>query len=264
MRILALALLVRAALHQCPRNVSTLITTLSSHIFSTVPSSTFPTAGSSSISPIPLPNNLRRTLTNARGKSNLSTPDPTREVLNCLRVLGRVLPVVYEAETENVKDQDYRDVDGDPPFGQDQEAGEGEVDDGRLKDHFAWHVLWKRPLGPRNLDSQTDLDCPSGREGELADGDRARDASMSTPSDPLTQAAEQSERRRDKNDRDVNEEEEGDRQPSLTDKLFGVTVDLLFCAGFTIPESMKGADGRGDKINVGIPLFRIAVLRLQS
>lgn len=218
-----------------------------------VPSSSFPTPPASSS--IPLPTNLRRTFTNARGGSNLSSPNPTREVLNCLRVLGRVLPIVYEAETENAKDQDYRDVDGDPIYGQDQvydheqgstdrarEGGEPRVDDRRLKEHFAWHVLWKRPLAPSSPDRARQEDAQGSGKG-----DQARDASMGG-SDPLTRAAEQAQKRANA---DVDDEEEVDRLPSLTDKLFGVTVDLLFCAGFTIPENMKGADGQGDKINVG-------------
>jgi hypothetical protein len=193
-------------------------------------------------------------LTNARGGSNLSTPNPTREVLNCLRVLGRILPVVYEGETENAKDQDYRDVDGDPPFGQDQSQdqegqeseggmGFGGVDDRRVREHFAWHVLWKRPLAPRNPDP----DHLQGQDGLNSGRPEGRDASISTPSDPLRQAADQAEKRNSRGE----EKEEEERLPSLTDKLFGVTVDLLFCAGFTIPESMKGVDGQGDKINVG-------------
>lgn len=45
--------------------------------------------------------------------------------------------------------------------------------------------------------------------------------------------------------------QEGDTIPCLVDRLFSCTIDLLFCAGFTVPESVRGQDGTGEKINVG-------------
>lgn len=39
-----------------------------------------------------------------------------------------------------------------------------------------------------------------------------------------------------------------DSAASLMEKLFNCTIDLLFCAGFTVPESAKGQSN--DKINV--------------
>jgi hypothetical protein len=51
-------------------------------------------------------------------------------------------------------------------------------------------------------------------------------------------------------------EEKEDKEetiPCLIDRLFSCTIDLLFCAGFTVPESVKGLDG--DKINVSIFLL---------
>jgi hypothetical protein len=48
-------------------------------------------------------------------------------------------------------------------------------------------------------------------------------------------------------------EEKEDKEetiPCLIDRLFSCTIDLLFCAGFTVPESVKGLDG--DKINVSL------------
>jgi hypothetical protein len=43
---------------------------------------------------------------------------------------------------------------------------------------------------------------------------------------------------------------EDDSLPCLIDRLFSCTIDLLFCAGFTVPESVKGQSMDGDKINV--------------
>jgi hypothetical protein len=55
------------------------------------------------------------------------------------------------------------------------------------------------------------------------------------------------------NDNTQEFEEKEDKEetiPCLIDRLFSCTIDLLFCAGFTVPESVKGLDG--DKINVSI------------
>jgi hypothetical protein len=147
-----------------------------------------------------------------------------------LRVLGKVLPVIYEAEMENVTDQDYRDVDQD-------DEGSQDINDRKLKEHFAWHVLWKRPLAHRRARE-------FGSDGYAVDPSSGRGTGEPFM-DPLFEAAEQAE----KKDDGLQEEE---RLPSLTDKLFGVTVDLLFCAGFTIPEILKGPDKADDKINVRI------------
>ena len=46
------------------------------------------------------------------------------------------------------------------------------------------------------------------------------------------------------------EEDKEETIPCLIDRLFSCTIDLLFCAGFTVPESVKGLDG--DKINVSL------------
>jgi hypothetical protein len=54
------------------------------------------------------------------------------------------------------------------------------------------------------------------------------------------------------NDTSEPEEKEDKEEtiPCLIDRLFSCTIDLLFCAGFTVPESVKGLDG--DKINVSL------------
>lgn len=127
--------------------------------------------------------------------------DPTREALNCVRVLGRVLVVVYE------QDQDEEMVDE----GQGTSSGTAEPTDAQLRDHFAWNTLWKRRLAPREQSAST--------------SDRAQGDST--------------------NERDTAES----RASSLAERLFNCTIDLLFCAGFTVPESVKGQSD--DKINVG-------------
>lgn len=47
---------------------------------------------------------------------------------------------------------------------------------------------------------------------------------------------------------DENSSAAEDRAASLMQKLFNCTIDLLFCAGFTVPESARGQSN--DKINV--------------
>jgi hypothetical protein len=50
-----------------------------------------------------------------------------------------------------------------------------------------------------------------------------------------------------------NQEEAEESISCLIDRLFSCTIDLLFCAGFTVPESVRGVDG--DKINVSLSFF---------
>ncbi|KDQ20543.1 hypothetical protein BOTBODRAFT_26557 [Botryobasidium botryosum FD-172 SS1] len=78
---------VRRALTAAPENVATLVRALSRRLFNLVSDHTFPSPAQSTMS----------TLTTAWGSSERDT---TKEVLNCLRVLGRVLPVLFEGEAE--------------------------------------------------------------------------------------------------------------------------------------------------------------------
>lgn len=120
--------------------------------------------------------------------------DPTREALNCVRVLGRVLVVVYENDTEDGPDEAQGERD----------ETEGPTD-AQLREHFAWYALWKR--------------SPGGTQGQ------------GVPSDGVNDGTDT-------------------RLTSLADNLFHCTIDLLFCAGFTVPESVRGQSK--DKINVSV------------
>ena len=79
-------------------------------------------------------------------------------------------------------DQDYRDVDADD--------FEGDPGDQRLKEHLAWHVLWKRPLAPLSQGRE--------REGFGSDGYAERPSPNGSKAkeglDPLTEAARQAEK----------------------------------------------------------------------
>lgn len=193
---------IRHALHTNPANVATLVHHLSHHLFTLVPSPLFP------------------------HPPTATAQDLTKEALNCLRVLGRVLSVVYEAEGE----------------------GDGES--------FAAQYLWNRqkapPVSPAPPadhftieDSDEDGDNEQNDGPELDTGARAFRAtieSSSSPSapisDPLTQPG--SGERRDSG--------EDEYLPSLAERLFSCTIDLLFCAGFTLPQTVS--EDQNDKINV--------------
>lgn len=86
-------------LNEAPENLVTLIKVVSSRLFLLIDDHTFPAAAPSSFSPVA---NIAATWASVAGSQQR---DATKELLNCLRVLGRILPVVFEAETpfeENV------------------------------------------------------------------------------------------------------------------------------------------------------------------
>lgn len=75
-------------------------------------------------------------------------------------------------------------------------------------------------------------------------GNPPKSNSKETPAeiqDPLQSASNDTQGPEEK-------EEKEETIRCLIDRLFSCTIDLLFCAGFTVPESVKGLDG--DKINV--------------
>lgn len=196
---------IRHALHANPANVATLVHHVAHHLFTLVPSPLFPHPPSATA---------------------VAAQDLTKEALNCLRVLGRVLSVVYEAE--------------------------GEVRDGGAES-FAAQYLWNRQEAPPAehftiQDSDSDDGDDARHEPELDTGARAFRATIGHPpspphpqpiSDPLTQPHESGDHR----------DSGGDGyMPSLAERLFSCTIDLLFCAGFTLPQTVS--EDENDKINV--------------
>ncbi|KAH9946300.1 high-temperature-induced dauer-formation protein-domain-containing protein [Epithele typhae] len=84
---------VRRALLEAPENVATLVRVISARLFNLVSDHTFPAP------PATLAATLIRTgsgITGAAGERNA-----TKEALNCLRILQRVLPVIFELESES-------------------------------------------------------------------------------------------------------------------------------------------------------------------
>jgi hypothetical protein len=221
--------------------LANLLSNLSHHLFTLLPSPLFP-GGSSSASP----------------------QDPTRELLNCLRVLGRIIVVIYESEAD-ARDKHIW-----------------------LEETFAWKWLWRRmkigEVKERSYEMGEELEGDElGAEGNgvdesgqftIADEDDESDEEQDGDGDegakafkavvgnpPRSTSAEangiQDPLQAKPDNNDVNENgnnEEGaqdDTIPCLIDRLFSCTIDLLFCAGFTVPESVKGQSIDGDKINVG-------------
>ena len=84
---------VRRGLLEAPENIATLIRVLTSRLFNLVSDHTFPSPTNASV--VAYASSFIRTST---GTTERST---TKEVLNCVRVLQRVLPVVFEADGES-------------------------------------------------------------------------------------------------------------------------------------------------------------------
>ncbi|KAK0459482.1 high-temperature-induced dauer-formation protein-domain-containing protein [Desarmillaria tabescens] len=82
---------IRRALLDAPENIATLIRVITSRLFNLVSDHTFPSASNTSVTA------LASSFIKAAGSADRNT---TKEVLNCLRVLQRVLPVVFEVDGE--------------------------------------------------------------------------------------------------------------------------------------------------------------------
>ncbi|WVR07282.1 hypothetical protein IAU60_004323 [Kwoniella sp. DSM 27419] len=225
---------VRQALASNPLNLSNLILTLAHHLFTLLPSPDFPHG------------------------SSASSQDLSKEALNCLRVLGRILVVIYEAESDARERRDLGAV---------------------VEETFAAKYLWSRQkVDPQSAGMPTEVNGQDGEvdqqftiedsdsdkeadEDEVDEGVRAFKATVGKPpaastpilekqenvsEDPLSKHAEAAEQTGSTYGEDAEEEEE--LMPCLVDRLFSCTIDLLFCAGFTLPDNVKDPS-LGEKIN---------------
>lgn len=86
---------VRRALHDAPENVAMLIRVITSRLFTLISDHTFPTPPNVSVTSL-----ATSFIKSSTGSFERNT---TKEVLNCLRVLQRVLPVVFELESETTR-----------------------------------------------------------------------------------------------------------------------------------------------------------------
>ncbi|KAJ6547333.1 high-temperature-induced dauer-formation protein-domain-containing protein [Mycena capillaripes] len=83
---------IRRALLEAPENIATLIRVVTSRLFNLISDHTFPSSTNASVAAF-----ASSFIQAGTGSSERST---TKEVLNCLRILQRVLPVVFEVEGE--------------------------------------------------------------------------------------------------------------------------------------------------------------------
>jgi hypothetical protein len=86
---------VRRALLEAPENVATLIRVITSRLFNLVSDHTFPSPQSTNT--VASVANFATTFVKTGGTTERNT---TKEVLNCIRVLTRVLPVLFEIDSE--------------------------------------------------------------------------------------------------------------------------------------------------------------------
>ncbi|KDR73482.1 hypothetical protein GALMADRAFT_227930 [Galerina marginata CBS 339.88] len=84
---------IRRALTDAPENVATLIQVVASRLFNSISDHTFPSSPTGSVAA------YASSLIKSAGVTQ--EKNATKEVLNCLRVLQRVLPVVFEVEGES-------------------------------------------------------------------------------------------------------------------------------------------------------------------
>lgn len=104
-------------------------------------------------------------------------------------------------------------------------------------------------------DDSDDEDEAADISGGGDEGARAFKAVVGNPPKSMSKTSEETEVQdplQSSNTASDPNQEQGEKEeetiPCLIDRLFSCTIDLLFCAGFTVPESVKGLDG--DKINV--------------
>ncbi|KAJ7581051.1 high-temperature-induced dauer-formation protein-domain-containing protein [Mycena floridula] len=84
---------IRRALLDAPENIATLIRVVTARLFNLISDHTFPSASTASVTAF-----ASSLMKSSTGSAERST---TKEVLNCLRILQRVLPVVFEVEGES-------------------------------------------------------------------------------------------------------------------------------------------------------------------
>jgi hypothetical protein len=81
---------IRKAMQDVPENIATLIRVMCTRLFELSVSPSFPSSSGPSVA----------AFASSFIKTSLGTPrNATKEVLNCIRILQRVLPVVFEAES---------------------------------------------------------------------------------------------------------------------------------------------------------------------
>jgi len=126
--------------------------------------------------------------------------------------------------------------------------GDGRLSEGKEESQFTIADEEDDDEGDVGVDGEARaFKATVGHPAATVNGDGASHRAQQAPIvDPLSQPTSNTE--------EVENEEKEEREetiPCLVDRLFSCTIDLLFCAGFTVPDNVRGQDGLGEKINVG-------------
>ncbi|KAI9064204.1 hypothetical protein FKP32DRAFT_1757516 [Trametes sanguinea] len=192
---------VRRALYEAPENVATLIRVITSRLFNLVSDHTFPTPPSSSVSSIA--SSIIRTGTGGSGERNT-----TKEVLNCIRVLQRVLPAVFEIESEPSR--------------------------------FELEVLWKRV----EVRAQAQTAASGSAAGGVVEQTSAEPQFVIQDEDESDEdedghRAPKPPPRQQESAKAKEPEKPKETLPSIAERLFSCLIDLMFCCGFTLPTKIQ-------------------------
>jgi len=166
---------------------SRLFNLVSDHTFPSAPTSYVPSFASSLI------------------KGGATERNATKEVLNCLRVLQRVLPVVFELESE-------------PSV-------------------FEREVLWKRDV--------VVVVVPAAEAEEQGGGQDHRERTEQTPQFVIEDDEDENDAESATPSVAASSPQIPSKQPnttalpSIAERLFSCLVDLLFCCGFTLPAKLQ-------------------------
>jgi hypothetical protein len=196
---------VRRALVEAPENVATLVRVITSRLFNLVSDHTFPSAPTTKYAVTSFASSLIK----GGGGGASAERNATKEVLNCLRVLQRVLPVIFELESEpSVFEREVlwkRDVV--------VVSGEGEGED--------------EGAGGQSHREQMEQTTQFVIEDEEDDEDDAESGGASAPASAVGPSPQ------------IPPKQTTTTLPSIAERLFSCLVDLLFCCGFTIPAKLQ-------------------------
>lgn len=169
---------------------------ITARLFNLVSDHTFPASPASVSS---FASSLMRSGTGAAQERNT-----TKEVLNCIRILQRVLPAVFEIESEPSR--------------------------------FELEVLWKRlpvredasgvgPEGGAAVDEASAQAQFVIEDEDESDEEAEGGAPKSAPRQQAQKSAEPAKAK--------------ETMPSIAERLFSCLIDLMFCCGFTLPTKIQ-------------------------
>ncbi|KAE8209965.1 hypothetical protein CF327_g6111 [Tilletia walkeri] len=167
--------------------------------------------------------------------SNANAPkdgrDRTREALNCVRILTRLLPVIMEGTSTSSSVPSSSSSPAVPPHVAKQYSA------------FEYELLWKRAASPISAAKIQEGDKPpplqhSDSDNQFVIDDGAED-DEDAPSDPLNQPLQPApvERQSEKSasSAPTGSSSKDEPEPCFMEQLLEICINLLFRSGFTIP-----------------------------